>query len=449
MDGKLPTCFSIALIGTVSLWLSASSSNGARIDRESGSSSPLTPSDATTRPADPADWVRQLNHPIPNKRTAALRELAELGPMAIPPLRDAVDGPYLEGALLAERLLVELDSAVLMGADIHIRFNREQITWDEPVALVVDVRNPTEAPIRVPWPIALAASPDKQISDSALSPEPVVQVSAMLDISDYLRVVGPDGSPLELRVDPIERDALVAEAVNIRAGETPPSHHIPPGGAERLIVPAFNRGWARFPMLTAGQYVVQLVYQHDWSNSQWNEEAIGRIVTSAVGLTVTDSAPAELRHADKPLELRLHQQGSELIVTARNTYDRAQSINLNLSSAMKTHGRLHWRPVIGEAGDRHTIEMAEDTTDPVFDINRVYTLEPLEEKVISRLPVVTLLRSARSLGARSPVTVSVRYSQLSTPPEIREILAGIDIADELPSNLFTGTASSNAIEVGD
>src|SRR5690606_2720089 len=162
--------------------------------------------------------IRNLNHPSITQRRAAIRQLAEWGPVIFPDLRRAASSSDLEAALSARDLLTELESAIFLGARVRLEVSRQRVRWDEPFSLTVIATNTTPGPLRAPWPAPTA--PVSTVRDAP--PEPgargrqpasrpaftdAEQVAAMMDVADFLVVTGPDGRAIELRVEGIERDA--------------------------------------------------------------------------------------------------------------------------------------------------------------------------------------------------------------------------------------------------
>src|SRR5690606_2863682 len=69
----------------------------------SSAQTPRTPVAATAETI--RSTVRQLSHPSPARRRAAIRQLAEWGPVAFPELKRVAGSGNLESALLARDLL--------------------------------------------------------------------------------------------------------------------------------------------------------------------------------------------------------------------------------------------------------------------------------------------------------------------------------------------------------
>lgn len=412
---------------------------------------PAGESKAATRPAPPTEQmiratVQQLHHPVASKRRLAVRQLAEWGPIAFPELRRAAEGTDLEAALSARDLLEELESAILIGADVHIEAHPARTAWDQPLTLVVTASNPTDASIRVPWPAAPASRPASQ--PSSVDAE---QVGAILDAADFLSVTGPDGKPLEVRVDPIERDSAVYAAVNSRAGDNPPSHVVPAGATEKLEIRLFNRGWARYPMLAAGKYTIAFGYQPEWKDASWTQAGFGRVIAAPVQVEVTTSAPEAVRGTQQAVSLQLRRSGGTVEARLLSHWDREQWINLDVGPDVRTQARLDWsmRPRRNEeAGDLQLKAEDGPRDDGKSRATRFKKLAPGEDALIAQIPVEHLLEHAGPNGKPADRgAFFARYSFLASREQLRQRLRELGRPDDIPLHLFTGAAASDHLLV--
>lgn len=401
--------------------------------------------------------IRELNHPSPGRRREAVRQLAEWGPLAFNELGRVAAGPDLEPALLARDLLREMGEVLFVGGRVRLEANRTRIRWDQPFNLVVHVDNPTPGAVRVPWPAGLAALPAdaKPAVIGRFGGEAIVddaiQVSAMMDIADYLMVVGPDGQEVELRVDPIEQDTAVFRAVTRRAGDQPPSHAIPAETSERLVVLQFNRGWARYPLLAAGTYIVRFAYQPQWKDPAWVDQGFGLIESNSLAIDVIESAPAEIRRAARPIQLELRREGGQVIGELQNVWDRELWLNLNIGGAIETHARLVWCPQTREGEPPDPFGLESDATDPQFSADRLKRLAAGEKVIVSKADVDDLLERGRAVmgnadgGPHEQLTVILKYTHIPTAQDLREALRSKGIRESVPCQLFSGSAISEPI----
>lgn len=394
--------------------------------------SPPTDNDLNTE-------IQALNHPLPVRRRQAVRQLANWGPLAFERLRAVTAGPDLEAALLARDLLDELGEVVLIGSQVVLEVDRHRIAWHEPIALTVRVVNSTTGPVRVPWPATSASAPAVQYDAR--------QVGAMMDVADFLIVTGPDGQEVELRVDPIERDSAVYEAVHRRAGDNPPSHAVPAGTSDQVTVTRFNRGWARYPLLQRGVYAIELRYQPQWQDEAWTRQGFGLVVSNRVEVEVLDAAPELIREAGRPLKLVLTQQGPSLEAELVSTWDRDLWVNVNIGPQRETHARLEWQPMGPALEQPEPFEMESDATDPVFQADRLRRLAPGERLALMHAPAEGVLRRAQPGRQSDPAAVSatLRYTHLATPETLRAALRADRRHEGIPAELFTGSVSSEMI----
>jgi len=387
--------------------------------------------------------IRDLNHPSPARRREAVRRLADWGPLAFDALGKVAAGSELEPALLARDLLREMGEVLFVGGRVRLEVDRERIRWDEPFALTVHVHNPTPGPVVVPWP-ADAASTTAPAAD--LHTSDADQVAALMDIADHLSIVGPDGRPVELRVDPIESDSAVYRAVAVRAGFDPPSHPVPPQGSERLRVPAFNRGWARYPLLAAGRYTIRFAYQPEWRDPAWIDQGFGRIESNIVTIEVTQPAPSEVREATRPVRLQLRQENDRLVAELQNVWDRDLWFNFNLGGPLDTHARLEWCPQPSGDGEVNTFALDGDATGPQFAADRIGHLAPGQTHLLTRADPAAVIERARLAGDTSDApSVALKYSHLPSGRDLRLNLREKGQRETIPSQIFSGSAISEPI----
>jgi hypothetical protein len=402
-------------------------------------SAPAEPSAAEIRQA-----VKQLKHPSPAKRREAIRQLAAWGPITFPELRKAAQGSDLEAALSARTLLNELQAAIMLGGRVRLEVDRARIAWDEPFALTVHAHNPSQAPMRVPWP-----DPAKAPATKPASPE-ADQVGRMLDAADWLMVTGPDGQPLDLRIDSIDGAVDIRQAVDLRAGKKPPSHTVEPGSHAQLRIPEFNRGWSRYPMLAAGTYTIRFEYQPQWEDESWTEAGFGRVTSEPVKIEITRSAPDDIRSAERPLHLRLKRQGDQIVAEMYNTWDRPLCLNLNFGPDNSRHAQLVWDVAIDGQSDTRRWQPEPDPSAATFKLDRLKTAAPGQTLEIARAPIAELTRSADGTEPLKAdhCRLTLRYMQLPSPLQMRELYEKQVKPGDIPSELFSGVVASEAFPLG-
>ncbi len=433
----------------------AGSAGSAAIERPTSAAAPATaPAAAPDRqpiaeptPGNIRAAVRDLRHPSPARRQAATERLAAWGPIAFPQLREAAAGSDLEAALLARDLLAELQDAIFLGARVRLEIEPAQVAWDQPFDLVLVAENITPGPLRVPWPAPPASQPASAPAGAAVD---ATQVAAMMDIADFLTVTGPDGAALDVRVDPIERDEAVFEAVSVRAGDSPPSHELAPGASSRLRVEAFNRGWARYPMLVAGRYRIAFAYQPRWRDPRWNEAGYGRVSAAPVEAEITSTAPAQARRGSRPLDMELRRADGYVEAWLLSTWDRVQWVNLNLGTDLDTQARIEWRLQPLRDGEVEPVTFESDMTGDRFELERVRPIEPAGSLLIARVDERQLLERGLKDEVQSQVLeVTARYSHPQARLPLMGRLKELGRERVLPLELFTGSAASAVITIED
>jgi len=402
-------------------------------------SAPAEPSAAEIRQA-----VRQLKHPSPAKRREAIRQLAAWGPITFPELRTAAQGNDLEAALSARTLLNELQAAIMLGGRVHLQVVPARMAWNEPFTLILHAHNPTQAPMRVPWPEATKTPTTRPASPDA------DQVGRMLDAADWLMVTGPDHQPLELRIDSIDGNADIRQAVELRAGKKPPSHTIEPGSHAQLRIPEFNRGWSRYPMLATGQYTIRFEYQPQWEDESWTKAGFGRVTSEPVTIEVTRSAPDDIRTAERPLYLRLRRQNHQIVADVHNTWDRPLSLNLNFGPDSSRHAQLVWDVTLGSQESTRRWQPDPDPAAATFRLDRLKTVAPGGTLEIARAPIAELARAGEETGTAGPDPrrITLRYMQLLSPVQMRERYDKQVKPNDVPSNLFSGVVVSEPFPIG-
>lgn len=388
------------------------------------------------------DMVQSLRHPSRSRRQAAMRQLAIWGTSTIPELKRAAEGDDFEAALAARQLIEEFQGAVLLGARVTLSVDRNRIRWDEPFALSLRVENPSASSIRLPWPRPTAKPPESVPLTTA------AQVGAVLDVADFLSVRNRHGTPIDLRIDPIEQESTVEEAVQVRAGSNPPAHDLPAGESETLRVPMLNRGWARYPMLEPGRYAIEFDYQPTWRDPAWGKEGFGRVRCEPVIVEVSDGSPGTILEGTVPLLLTLTRFEQELEARLICTWDRPVWVNLNYGANIEQDAHLEWQWIPRRDGETEELRVSEPPPAREPDRNRLIRLAPGEARTIERIEVARLraLIAADTPQEADSFDIVVRYASLAWPPSVRRLVKLDPPADVLPL-LFQGTASSEPLTV--
>lgn len=418
---------------------------GAAAVGDASSTAPASaPAVARSRPseAEIRRAVRRLNHPLRARRREAIRQLAEWGPLAFDELRRAARGPDLEAAILAKDLLAELESAILLGADVHLSIDKARVAWDEPFTLTVRAASPVAKEMRVPWPKPREPTASQPVHIDAR------QVAAVMDAGDFLIVTGPEGDRVDVRVESINRDPEVFAVIDERAGETPPSHVVPAGQAARLEIREFNRGWARYPMLAEGVYTIAFAYQPQWRDPSWTENGFGRVEAEPVKVEITRGAPEAIRNAKREVALHLAERDGDLLVELKSTWDRPVWINGHLGSELDVHGRLEWRFRPG-GGNDDPVTLEPPATSPELDPARIHRMEPGGRHLLGKVTIEELQKRLRRDGYRlgGQIELTARYVHVAGTAKLKQRLKERDVEVDLPKHIYTGVVTSPPIEI--
>ena len=271
-----------------------------------------------------AALVRDLGDQSYEKRVFATRRLCAIGVKAKGALMSASESGDMETALRARQLLDVLDRLWFAGAEVSLTFSKTRIAWDEPVDLLLTMRNRSQYAVRIPFQI----DPGERASQSS----DALQVGDMLDVADLLRVQDSNGRRVELRVDDILADEAVASAVQVRLNAGPVSI-VEPEKTIALTVRLFNRGWARYPLLDEGTYTAVLDYVPDWQDEALAGERVGRITSNKATLAVTKSAPEAVSRGGGVASLKLTREGDRLVARLLNRTDQAMVVNKNYGAS--------------------------------------------------------------------------------------------------------------------
>jgi len=408
-----------------------------------------TPASRPAPPEEIAEIVRSLGRGSYRQRENAMRRLARIGPAAIPYLAEETDNPRAEVALAAGELIRELSAVFFCGTQIRLEAQPTTIRWDEPVRLRIRVQNRGPYDALLPW------------SERPTTSAPADRVATFFDVADFLEVTGPSGRPVEVRSESIGEDPAVERVVLKRADLGGEVSTLPPGREGVLDVPEFNRGWARFPLLTAGRYRIRFVYQPAWSRPEWIQEGIGRVLSEPIEIQVIAGAPDAVRTATAPMRVVIRRTGGHLIASLLNTWDRAQIVNLNLG-ADELSAQVRW--TVGLASGEKAVWI-ETTASPIqearWDPARLRSLAPAQTIEFARIAVDDVLAAARRELPEVPekdLCVAARYESNLSRETLRRLGARArteqdrrlaELADKLPLHIYAGKPGSGAVALSD
>jgi len=402
---------------------------------------PQPPAASAVDEAGVAALVRRLGDPSYDVRTRATRRLCALGHRAAPALVQAAAGEEFEVALRSQNILDLLDSLYFGGCSVTLAADRSRTAWDAPVELTVTFRN--QSGYRAFLPVDRRAPAADEPRQAAAR-----QVGDLIDLADYLRVTGPGGEPIAPRVDDIRADPLVAEAIEWRA-EGGPVAELPPGGELVVRLPAFNRGWARYPLLEAGAHRVVFDYHPQWDDAVFREQEVGRVTSEPVAIEVTAAAPPAVRNGRQTATVSVGREGDELIARLTNHDDLPIRVNTNWGDRAPPLAALVWSVVT--AGD--IVELNPTRTGPLpgesgFSRNRVIDVAPGASIELGRIGLKRVLASAaveRLAGGTAFEVAAALVNQCDlcwqrahTPPLLNHPRAPAGLRTPLPRRMITG-----------
>ncbi len=396
--------------------------------------------------ASPADtWIRQLGDPSYEVRANASRRLCMMGHAAAAALRQAAKSDEFEVTLRVKNLLAVIESVYFGGCSIRLSADKSRIRWDEPLAIVLEISNDSEYPAQLPL--------EKIEQEPELLRE-ARQVGVMLDVADYLRVVGPGGEQIQLRIDDIRMDAGVAQAVEWRTSGGP-ILQLPAKRVLELRLAAFNRGWARFPMLKRGSYHVSFEYRPEWDDEEFRRAGVGNVTSTGIDIEVDQPAPEAVLSARQQVQVRLEREDSELIATVINCDDLPVWINSNFQDGAPPFASLNW--VVVAQGETEEVRAKLDGLGAEFQRNRLIELAPGQSSELGRIQLKELLATnlVKSLPAGASFEVQANWvnlcdalwQQSQEPPLLENPRIPNDLRTPLPRRMPTGRATSSELRL--
>ncbi|UCE60430.1 MAG: hypothetical protein JSU63_01520 [Phycisphaerales bacterium] len=336
-----------------------------------------------------AALIRDLGDPSYTRRTAATRRLCAIGMRASEMLRvAAADKEDTEAALRAEHLLAVLEQLWFSGVEVELAFSKAEVAWDEAVDLRLTFINRSKYAGRIPFESFTAGLPPKI--------EDVRQVSVMLDAGDFLRVRSANGKEIDMRVDDIAADPVVAQAVQRRL-EGRPSTILEPGQRLSITARSFNRGWARYPLLERGDYSVTLVYDPHWDDEMLARQQVGRAVSKAALLRVTRSAPATVSRSGAEASLVVNRDGNWLVALLTNRQDQPMLVNKNFGGGVP-FAIAKWVYTFGDSTGEVPVLPQQWTSWEEFDAALLVEVPPGEAVELARARLGDLLEALRAKG---------------------------------------------------
>jgi hypothetical protein len=395
-------------------------------------------------PDEVAALVKSLGDPSYEARTFATRRLCAIGPGAADALRAAAEGDDAEVAMRARQLLTVFDRLLFADARISVAFSKSQIAWNEPVDLVITVVNESSHAVQVPFE-GDPPRAEPKVGDAQ-------QVGAMLDVADWLTLKGPDGRPVELRMDDLDADESVAAAVQARVDGAPVTA-VRPGGAVVLTLRDFNRGWARYPLLDRGGYSVSLEYAPDWSDKVLLEAQAGRIVSNVAKIDIIEAAPATVDRRAGRTEIVLEQSGDAFVARFINRMDQPVLLNANFG-ATPPFAQAQW--VLARDGERRETPVTDQPASSwkQFDPGKVVEVPAGEAFELARIDDARIRKALGDAAARTDWTLGLSYANpCDRAWQARQagLLGNQDapafLREPLPRQLLGTRATSNRLSI--
>lgn len=393
--------------------------------------------------------IEQLGDASYEQRVRATRRLCAVGAPARDALEAAARSDDPERSLRARKILSRLGELWFAGVDVRLSLSSETIAWDEPVELRVTFRNASAFPARLPLDLGqLSGAGGSRPDVPGLPIDDATQVGWMVDLADVLTVRDTRGQEIELRVDAIEDDAAVEEAVRRRAEGTANAHTLQAGEEVTIRVPAFNRGWARFPLLDAETYSIVFAYAPKWDDQALVRARVGRVSSNEISLRVSRAAPDAISRTGLRASVSVRHEGPELVALLINHADRSVYANLNLGEGLPFAAGA-WLLQTGGQERELPVQPAAGRTWHDFSFARIAKIAPGAAVELARIELAALKQRADDPGAEAADAewhLSFRYANLcdrrwqrrqdgppADGPEPPPILV-----DPLPPHLLTG-----------
>lgn len=327
------------------------------------------------KPGEIAALVAELSDPSFEKRQAATRRLCAIGMPAVAALETVAGGGDFEAAQRARQVLDVLDDVYFAGVEIELAVSTSDVRWNQPLDLKLSCRNASPYPATLPF--------ERRPGAPSTPESHARQVGDMLDAAEWLRVAHVDKGEVDLRTDDISLDPAVREAVEVRVAAGP-RWILPPGERTVIHLTGFNRGWARYPLLDAGDYTLRFEYVPDWTDPVLAEARVGHVASEEIRISVDPGAPAAVSRAGVEGELSVTAKGDAFVALLTNRSDLPATINTNLGVA-EPYAMAEW--IVHLESRSISVPFAEG---PVvswerFSAERLITLPPGESIELGRV----------------------------------------------------------------
>ncbi|MCC7293185.1 MAG: hypothetical protein IT449_14085 [Phycisphaerales bacterium] len=412
---------------------------------------------ATERTAQPAHaevaaWIEKLAAPKYQDRIEATRRLCQMGPVAREALRAACKSESFELSTRAQQLVAVLDRQFFAGVRVTLTASKPSVAWDEPLSVVIELENTSAYEARVPLELGAAPAADSTtVTD-------LQQATAMVDAGDFLEVADGAGQPVALRLDDINEEPAINAMISARASAGP-VQLLKPGEKASFVLAQFNRGWARFPLLTAGEATIRFSYVPEWPEDEtfgeFNRQRIGEVSSAPIRVRVTRGAPETLSRSGRMAEIKVEASGDEYIAKILCLYDKPIQLNVQYGATLP-FAQFHWMLSAGE--EDRTIPGAEQSRSRLTDFaaSGFSLLQPGESLELGRVKAARVREvcAAPPNPSTQPWRLTASYINLCSrawqldqqrrsaeewktmPPQLQS---------PLPSRIFAGQLRTEAI----
>lgn len=401
-----------------------------------------------------AAWIEKLAAPKYQDRIEATRRLCQLGPVAREALRAACKSESFELSTRAQQLVAVLDRQFFSGVRVTLRASRDSVAWDEPFNVVIELENTSAYEARVPLELGAAPAAD------ATTVSDLQQATVMVDAGDFLEVKDGAGQPVALRLDDINEEPAINAMISARASAGP-VQVLKPGEKASFVLAQFNRGWARFPLLTAGEATIRFGYVPEWPEDEtfgdFNRQRVGEVSSAPIQVRVTRGAPETLSRSGRMAEIKVNPSGDEYIASILCLYDKPIQLNVQYGATLP-FAQFHWMLTSGE--EDRMIPGAEQTRSRLTDFaaSGFSTLQPGESLELGRVKAARVREvcAAPPNPSTQPCRLTASYINLCSrawqfdqerrsaeewktmPPQVRT---------PLPPRIFAGQLRTEAVVI--
>ncbi|MCG3131361.1 MAG: hypothetical protein FLDDKLPJ_02152 [Phycisphaerae bacterium] len=407
------------------------------------------PSVPSAPAAEVQNLIEQLGAQDYQARLDATRRLCRIGPAALEPLRAAQRHESFEIAARAQRLVRLLERQYFGGVSVKLSASKTRFAWNEPIDLTIEFTNASTFDARLPFDAGQGSAGD---ADADLA-----QVRGMIDAGEYLEVTDAAGNVLDLRVDDVAESPAIARLIRERA-QSGPVEMLSPGRSAIIRLTAFNRGWARFPLLAPGAATVQFRYLPEWPQEEpflgFEKDRIAAVVSEPLTLTIDPGAPPTVSSTGRTAEVVVERQGEEYIAYLVCLYDRPVAVNAHFGTT-PPFAQLRWSCRVGD--EDRILTPGDGGRLAGFAGDRFLNVEPGSRVEMGRIAVARVRETAEAMPAPSgsPTLVAAYVNVASRAWQIEQADRDTDNWKSLPDaarrpfppRVVTGHLRSEPIQV--